>query len=244
MYADDLSIIVKGQSREDAIPTANMVLQRLHAWSQENGLAINPSMREAAWFTLSTHTESDYDREGRWPLLVAGCQIPVMTMGASRTTKLLGMDLDPRLTLNVAATKQCAATSQRISQLRCIAHKEAGPSPHDRRTFVIGYGAPNYAMAVSSYGRQRRIQRRMRCRRRTQLWRALSAEFRAPSTRNPHYWRLIRRRSASFACARGSPYLRTHAHVRRTGCGDPRLSHRLAPVSASRHYLGTSYMHS
>ncbi|PWU82838.1 hypothetical protein C3747_1145g1 [Trypanosoma cruzi] len=61
--------------------------------------------------------------------------------GASRTTKLLGVDLDPRLTLNVAASKQCAATSQRISQLRCIAHKEAGPSPHDLRTFVIGYGA-------------------------------------------------------------------------------------------------------
>ncbi|RNC33812.1 L1Tc protein, partial [Trypanosoma cruzi] len=141
MYADDLSIIVKGQSREDAIPTANMVLEKLHAWSQENGLAINPSKCEAAWFTFSTHTESDYDREGKWPLVVAGCQIPVMTMGASRTTKLLGMDLDPRLTLNVAASKQCAATSQRISQLRCIAHKEAGPSPHDLRTFVIGYGA-------------------------------------------------------------------------------------------------------
>ncbi|PWV15277.1 putative Reverse transcriptase (RNA-dependent DNA polymerase)/RNase H [Trypanosoma cruzi] len=131
----------QGQSREDAIPTANMVLQKLHAWSQENGLAINPSKREAAWFTLSTHTESDYDREGKWPLVVAGCQIPVMTMGASRTTKLLGMDLDPRLTLNAAASKQCAATSQRISQLRCIAHKEAGPSPNDLRTFVIGHGA-------------------------------------------------------------------------------------------------------
>ncbi|KAF8296581.1 hypothetical protein TcYC6_0085380 [Trypanosoma cruzi] len=64
-----------------------------------------------------------------------------MTMGASRTTKLLCMDLDLRLTVNVAATKQCTATSQRISQLRRIAHKEAGPSPHDLRTFVIGYGA-------------------------------------------------------------------------------------------------------
>ncbi|KAF8287372.1 hypothetical protein TcYC6_0033960 [Trypanosoma cruzi] len=82
MYADDLSIIVKGQSREDAIPTANMVLKKLHVWSQENGLAINPSKCEAAWFTLSTHTESDYDREGKWPLVVAGCEIPVMTMGA------------------------------------------------------------------------------------------------------------------------------------------------------------------
>ncbi|EKF38866.1 hypothetical protein MOQ_000919, partial [Trypanosoma cruzi marinkellei] len=141
MYADDLSIIVKGRSREDAIPTANMVLEKLHAWSRKNGPAINPSKCEAAWYRLSTHTESDYDREGKWPLKVAGCKIPVMTMGASRTTKLLGMDLDPRLTLNVAATKQCVATSQRISQLRCIAHKEAGPSPHDPRTFVIGYGA-------------------------------------------------------------------------------------------------------
>ncbi|EKF29371.1 hypothetical protein MOQ_006849 [Trypanosoma cruzi marinkellei] len=142
MYADDLSIIVKGQSREDATPTANMVLEKLHAWSRKNGLAINPSKCEAAWFTLSTHTESDYDREGKWPLEVAGCKIPVTTMGASRTTKLLGMELDPRLTLNVVATKPCVATSRRISQpLRCIAHKEAGPSPHDLRTFVIGYGA-------------------------------------------------------------------------------------------------------
>ncbi|EKF28083.1 hypothetical protein MOQ_008179 [Trypanosoma cruzi marinkellei] len=140
MYADDLSIIVKGRSREDAIPTANMVLEKLLAWSRENGLAINPSKCEAAWFTLSTHTESDHDREGKWPLEVTGCKIPVMTMGASRTTKLLGMDLDPRLTLNVAATKQCVAISQRISQLRCIAHKKTGPSPHDLRTFVIGYG--------------------------------------------------------------------------------------------------------
>ncbi|KAF8296736.1 hypothetical protein TcYC6_0084850 [Trypanosoma cruzi] len=64
-----------------------------------------------------------------------------MTMGASRTTKLLCMDLDPRLTANVATFKHCAATSQRISQLRRIAHKEAVPSPHDPHTFVIGYGA-------------------------------------------------------------------------------------------------------
>ncbi|EKF32602.1 hypothetical protein MOQ_003543 [Trypanosoma cruzi marinkellei] len=118
-----------------------MVLEKLHAWSRENGLGINPSKCEAAWFTLSTHTESDYDREGKWPLEVTGCKIPVITMGASRTTGLLCMDLDPRLTLNVAATKQCVVTSKRISQLRCIAHKEAGPSLHDPRTFVIGYGA-------------------------------------------------------------------------------------------------------
>ncbi|EKF28828.1 hypothetical protein MOQ_007410, partial [Trypanosoma cruzi marinkellei] len=116
MYADDLTIIVKGPSREDAIPTANMVLEKLHAWSRGNGLVINPSKCEAAWSTLSTHTESDYDREGKWPLEVTGCKIPVVTIGASRTTKLLGMDLDPRLTLNVAATKQCVATSQRVSQ--------------------------------------------------------------------------------------------------------------------------------
>ncbi|EKF26209.1 hypothetical protein MOQ_010108 [Trypanosoma cruzi marinkellei] len=67
MYADDHSIIVKGQSREDAIPTANMVLEKLRAWSRENGLAINPSKCQAAWPTLSTHTESDYDREGNGP---------------------------------------------------------------------------------------------------------------------------------------------------------------------------------
>ncbi|EKF32352.1 hypothetical protein MOQ_003799 [Trypanosoma cruzi marinkellei] len=141
MYADDLSIIVKGRSREDAIPTANMVLEKLRAWSRENGLAIDPSKCEAVWFALSTHTESDYDREGKWPLEVAGCKIPVMTMGASRAAKLLGVELKPRLTLNVAPAKQCVATSQRMSQLRCIAHKEAGPSPRDLRTFVIGYGA-------------------------------------------------------------------------------------------------------
>ncbi|RNC32280.1 L1Tc protein, partial [Trypanosoma cruzi] len=141
MCSDDLSIVIKGQSQQVAIPTAGMVLKQLHAWSQENDMATNQSRCEAAWSTLSMHTESVYDREEKWPLAVTGCEIPVTAIGSSHTTKLLGMDLDPRLTLNVAATKQCAATSQRISQLRCIANKEAGPSPHDPRTFVIGYGA-------------------------------------------------------------------------------------------------------
>ncbi|PWV07113.1 putative Reverse transcriptase (RNA-dependent DNA polymerase)/RNase H [Trypanosoma cruzi] len=141
MCSDDLSIAIEGPSQQVAIPTAGMVLKQLHAWSQENGMATNPSKCEAAWFTLSTHTESDYDREGKWPLAVTSCEIPVTAIGSSHTTKLLGMDLDPRLTLNVAATKQCTAASQRISQLCCIVHKEAGPSPHDLRTFVIGYGA-------------------------------------------------------------------------------------------------------
>ncbi|PWU91105.1 hypothetical protein C4B63_45g199 [Trypanosoma cruzi] len=129
--------------REDAIPTVKMVLQKLHAWSQENGLAISPSRCEAACFTLSTHTESDYDREGKRPLVLFGYTITVMTMGASQTTNLLGIGLDPRMTLDLAATKQCAATSRRISQLRCIAHKEAEPSPHDPRTLIIGYGVSN-----------------------------------------------------------------------------------------------------
>ncbi|PWV03707.1 putative Reverse transcriptase (RNA-dependent DNA polymerase)/RNase H [Trypanosoma cruzi] len=143
MYADGLFIVIKGRSWEDAIPTAKMVPKKLHAWSQENGLAINPSKCEAAWFTLSTHTESDHDREGKRPLVLFGCTIPVMAMGASQTTNLLGIGLDPRVTLDLAATKQCAATSQRVSQLRCIAHKEAEPSPHDPRTLIIGYGASN-----------------------------------------------------------------------------------------------------
>ncbi|KAF8301566.1 hypothetical protein TcYC6_0051380 [Trypanosoma cruzi] len=142
MYADDLSIIVKGQSREDAIPTANMVLKKLHAWSQENGLAINPSKCEAAWFTLSTHTESDYDREGKWPLVVAGCEIPVMTIGgiANYEASWHGSRSTTDAKCGGHQAMRCHFATG-ISQLRCIAHKEAGPSPHDLRTFVIGYGA-------------------------------------------------------------------------------------------------------
>ncbi|KAF5214834.1 hypothetical protein ECC02_012527 [Trypanosoma cruzi] len=204
---------LRGIPGKTPFPLPTWFLKKLHAWSRENGLAINPSKCEAAWFTLSTHTESDYDREGKWPLVVAGCQIPVMTMGASRTTKLLGMDLDPRLTLNVAASKQCAATSQRISQLRCIAHKEAGPSPHDLRTFVIGYGASKLRYgseliwAVATDSAKKEMQKTY-----------------APLTRNPPCWTRICRLFMSFSCTRVSPYSRTHQHVRWTGCGDLRLS--------------------
>ncbi|PWV05311.1 putative Reverse transcriptase (RNA-dependent DNA polymerase)/RNase H [Trypanosoma cruzi] len=113
MYADDLSIIVKGSPGKTPFP--------LPTWFSKNCMR---GVRKMAWPSTrqsvkplgsrSPRTRSpDYDREGKWPLVVAGCEIPVMTLGASRTTKLLGMDLDPRLTLNVAATKQCAATSQR-----------------------------------------------------------------------------------------------------------------------------------
>ncbi|KAF8290513.1 putative Reverse transcriptase (RNA-dependent DNA polymerase)/RNase H [Trypanosoma cruzi] len=164
-----------------------------------------------------------------------------MTMGASRTTKLLGMDLDPRLTLNVAASKQCAATSQRISQLRCIAHKEAGPSPHDLYVrhwiwcFQITYGS-ELIWAVATDSAKNEMQKTY-----ATLARIVSG---VPSTVDPESALLEANMppSTSFACARGSPYLRTHAHVRWTGCEDLRLSHRLAQVSASRHYLGTSYM--
>ncbi|KAF8278682.1 hypothetical protein TcYC6_0010840 [Trypanosoma cruzi] len=148
-----------------------------------------------------------------------------MTMGASRTTKLLGMDLDPRLTLNVAASKQCAATSQRISQLRCIAHKEAGPSPHDLRTFVIGYGASKLRYgseliwAVATDSAKNEMQKTY-----ATLARIVSG---VPSTVDPESALLEANMPplTSFACARGSPYLRTHAHVRWTGCEDLRLSH-------------------
>ncbi|KAF8289716.1 hypothetical protein TcYC6_0027070 [Trypanosoma cruzi] len=135
-----------------------------------------------------------------------------------------------------------AATSQRISQLRCIAHKEAGPSPHDLRTFVIGYGASKLRYgseliwAVATDSAKNEMQKTY-----ATLARIVSG---VPSTVDPESALLEANMPplTSFACARGSPYLRTHAHVRWTGCEDLRLSHRLAQVSASRHYLGTSYM--
>ncbi|PWU87036.1 hypothetical protein C4B63_103g49 [Trypanosoma cruzi] len=242
MYADDLPIVVNGHSREDTIPAANMFPKKLHAWSQENGLAIKPSKCEAAWFTLSTHTESDYDREGKWPLVVAGCQIPVMTMGASRNTKLLGMDLDPRLTLNVAATKQCAATSQRISQLRCIAHKEAGPSPHDPRTFIIGYGASKLRYgseliwAVATDSAKSEMQKTY-----ATLARIVSG---VPSTVDPESALLeANMPPLHVLCLRARLSIFENTRACQTDwMRRPRLSHRLALVSASRHYLGTSYM--
>ncbi|KAF8287358.1 hypothetical protein TcYC6_0034000 [Trypanosoma cruzi] len=164
-----------------------------------------------------------------------------MTMGASRTTKLLGMDLDPRLTLNVAASKQCAATSQRISQLRCIAHKEAGPSPHDLRTFVIGYGASKLRYgseliwAVATDSAKNEMQKTY-----ATLARIVSG---VPSTVDPESALLEANMPplTSFACARGSPYLRTHAHVRWTGCGPPpepppRAGFRISPLSRDELY--------
>ncbi|PWU92273.1 hypothetical protein C3747_323g18 [Trypanosoma cruzi] len=141
MYADDLSIIVKGSPGKTPFP--------LPTWFLKNCMR---GVRKMAW---PSTRQSVKPLGSRSPRIRSQIMIvkesgpgsgwmsnPSHDHGASRTTKLLCMDLDPRLTLNVAATKQCAATSQRISQLRCIAHKEAGPSPHDLRTFVIGYGAP------------------------------------------------------------------------------------------------------
>ncbi|PWV05574.1 putative RNase H [Trypanosoma cruzi] len=81
----------------------------------------------------------------------------------------------------------------------------------------------------------------MRCRRRTQLWHALSAEFRALSTRNPRYWRLICRRSMSFACARLSIFENTRAcqtdWMRRPPPEPPpRAGFRISPLSRDELY--------
>ncbi|ORC88945.1 L1Tco protein [Trypanosoma theileri] len=141
MYADDLSIIIKGQSREEAIPKVNLVLRQLHEWSIQNDLLVNPLKCEAVWFTMSTHTEDDRDPDDKHKLIYNGHEIPVSTMGSTHLPKLLGLPLDPRLSFNTAANAQSAATSTRIAQLKCVAHKSAGPRPHDMRTFVIGYGS-------------------------------------------------------------------------------------------------------
>ncbi|KAF8296758.1 putative Reverse transcriptase (RNA-dependent DNA polymerase)/RNase H [Trypanosoma cruzi] len=165
-----------------------------------------------------------------------------MAMGASRTTKLLGMDLDPRLTANVATSKHCAATSQRISQLRRIAHKEAGPSPHDPRTFVIGYGASKlrYGSELIWELTKNSAKNEMQ-----KTYAGLARIVREVASKVQREPALLEANIPAAPCcppACGSPCLITHALVGRTGSGNQRLSLRLAQVSASRHYLGTSYM--
>ncbi|KAF8278624.1 hypothetical protein TcYC6_0033630 [Trypanosoma cruzi] len=145
----------KGSLREDAIPTAKHGSQKLHAWSQENGLAINPSKCEAAWFTLSTHTESDYDREGKWPLVVAGCENPSHDHGGTtrELRSFLALISIHEMTLNVAASAQAVrSTSQRIIAATLHSAEEAGPSHLTYVRSSLDMVLPNYAMAASSYG--------------------------------------------------------------------------------------------
>ncbi|KAF8278337.1 hypothetical protein TcYC6_0035720 [Trypanosoma cruzi] len=132
----------------------------------------------------STHTESDYDREGKWPLVVAGCEIPVMTMGHRELRSFLAWISIHGLTLNVAASKQCAAIRTDIAATLHSRIKRRDHLHMTLRTFVIGYGASKlrYGSELQLWGSSGRIQRRMRCRRRMQPWHALSVEFRALST--------------------------------------------------------------
>ncbi|KAH9588778.1 hypothetical protein LSM04_006803 [Trypanosoma melophagium] len=128
MYTDNLSIIIKGKPREDVIPKANLILQQLHEWSFQNDLLVDPLKCEAAWFTMSTQTEDNLDPDHKFPLLYAGHEIHVSTLGSTNKPKLLGIPLDPRLPFNNAATAQSFATSTRIAKSKSFANKNAGES--------------------------------------------------------------------------------------------------------------------
>ncbi|KAF8287376.1 hypothetical protein TcYC6_0034050 [Trypanosoma cruzi] len=99
--------------------------------------------------------------------------------------------------------------------------------------------ASNYAMAASSYGHSDDSAKNDQTY--ATLARIVSG---VPSTVDPESALLEANMPPLHVLClrRGSPYLENTAHLRWTGCEDLRLSHRLAQVSASHHYLGTSYM--
>ncbi|EPY41478.1 hypothetical protein AGDE_02446 [Angomonas deanei] len=100
-------------------------------------MEINPQKCEALWFTVSTHTDDDQSEQH---LTVSGHSIPIVTLGASKPPKLLGVRLDSRMNFGPAVSSIVSQSATRLAQLKCIASRLAGPRPHEQRQFVMGYG--------------------------------------------------------------------------------------------------------
>ncbi|EPY38571.1 hypothetical protein AGDE_05358 [Angomonas deanei] len=137
MFADDLTLIFKAKTKASAVESGNHILRLLTEWCADNEMEINPQKCEALWFTVSTHTDDDQSEQH---LTVSGHSIPIVTLGASKPPKLLGVRLDSRMNFGPAVSSIVSQSATRLAQLKCIASRLAGPRPHEQRQFVMGYG--------------------------------------------------------------------------------------------------------
>ena len=143
LFADDVSILVTDESKEEAAKRAQGVVDMVVEWSAKWKLTLNASKSEVSFFSVNTRTS-----EVEWK--------PVITINGEPlefkpTPRLLGVTLDRQLTFGPQVEKVTKEAESKMRMIAMLANLEWG-WPNDQlrmvyQTFImskLGYAGPSW----------------------------------------------------------------------------------------------------
>ena len=131
-YADDITVLASGPSLPPLYDPLNEYLEQLHSFLLERSLLISPSKSSVTLFSSDSHQYNVHPT-----ILLNGTQLPL-----AQHPKILGVHLDPMLTLNRHAAAQAATSKRRTNVLKALSGTSWG---QDTETLVITYRATSKA---------------------------------------------------------------------------------------------------
>lgn len=150
MYADDLTLMIHGDTLEACKADAAKALEIVNNWSVVNKMRINASKSEALLFSTSTRTNTEKIPDCSIPL--GEDSIKVHTVSRDSLCKLLGVTFDNRSSFTAHLRRISNNVKGRAAQLSSVCTVTAGPLPRMAKTFEIGYveSPAMYAAAIYS----------------------------------------------------------------------------------------------
>jgi ribonuclease HI/ssDNA-binding Zn-finger/Zn-ribbon topoisomerase 1 len=125
-YADDLTIFKTARNACDTTHALQRALNKVDAWAEENFMQVNASKTVYVIFGGASKSTVHLTLKGT-------------TIEADPYARLLGVHLDPKLSMNNHARKTIGEAAKRVSALSRIAARRFGPHTADLRSFLIGF---------------------------------------------------------------------------------------------------------
>src|SRR5438093_13118365 len=98
-------------------------MSKLHKFTQEFKISVNPNKSEICFFTLNNHI-----RNWEPQIVLSNTIIPVVT-----TPKYLGVTLDPALSFSQHIDNVVTRAKKRLNLLKCISGKDWGANAQTLR---------------------------------------------------------------------------------------------------------------
>lgn len=135
LYADDLVILVSGDSMMNIQTTMNRALDALKVWTEENEMVINTEKTKFQTFSMRNNIQ------------VPSLKIGTYDLQESTAQTYLGIKLDRRLTFKLHAKQQSEKAENRLKILKRLTASTWGASLH---TLVTTY--KSYILPVLNFG--------------------------------------------------------------------------------------------
>jgi hypothetical protein len=115
-FADDVALWVSSSSLEELRSKAQMALNKILEWAEDHKILLNPSKTEACLFTNNIN-ERDWD---------PGLKIGDRAIAMKKKIRLLGVNVDQRLTFNEHLEAVCQKMRKRTNIIRVLTNREWG----------------------------------------------------------------------------------------------------------------------